>query len=69
MTLDDALMFSDHFKRHLPLRVLVMACAAALGVKFPEFESKKPESKYLTAEEFRRIVQTTGGRVPGMGGS
>jgi hypothetical protein len=64
MTLHDVRRLSDYAKKNPPLRVLVYACATALGFK-PEPLSEP--SKYLTAEEFRRIVQTTGGRMPGMG--
>jgi hypothetical protein len=66
MTLHDVRRLSTYAKKHPPIRVLVSYCAAALGVTLPEAEDQK-KSKYLTAEEFRRIVQTTGGRVPGMG--
>jgi len=66
MTLDDARLFTDHFTRHPPLRVLVKGVAAALGIKF-ELPDDKPK-KYLTAEELRLIVEATGGRVPGMSG-
>lgn len=67
MTLHDVSRLVQYANKNPPLRVLVLGCATALGVKFEDPATKKP-SKYLTAEELRAIVATTGGRVPGMGG-
>lgn len=66
MTLHDVSRLVQYANKNPPLRVLVMGCATALGVKFEDPAAKK--SKYLTAEELRAIVQTTGGRIPGMSG-
>ncbi len=66
MTLQDIHRLSEYAKDHPPVRVLVSYCAAALGVKLPEPPDSK-KSKYLTAEELKRMVDATGGRVPGMG--
>ncbi len=67
MTLHDVRRLSDYAKLHPPVRVLVSYCALALGVKLPEPPDPNKKSKYMTAEELRRMVDTTGGRVPGMG--
>jgi hypothetical protein len=48
-----------HWKNYPPTRDLV---AAAIGFK-PK--GSEPEKKYLTAEDMRRIMRTTGGKVPG----
>ncbi len=66
MTLHDVRRLSDYARMNPPVRVLVAMCAAALGVKLPQPDDNK-SSKYLTAEELRRIIDATGGRVPGMG--
>lgn len=67
MTLHDVRRFVRYADKNPPLRVLVMGCAAALGVKFENPSTRKP-SKYLTAEEVRNLIRLTGGRVPGMSG-
>lgn len=66
MTLHDIRRLSEYSKKNPPLRVLVQACAVSLGFKLPEPDDGK-NKKYMTAEEFKQFVQTTGGRVPGMG--
>jgi hypothetical protein len=65
MTLQDVSRLSSYARKHPPLRVLVGWCAQALGVEMPDPNKKPP--KYLTAEEFKKLVQMTGGRVPGVG--
>lgn len=63
MTLLDVQRLSNHWRRSPPLRVLVSACAAALGVKLPSTEKPDP-SKYLSADEFAAMIRATdGGRV------
>lgn len=60
MTLFDVQRLTNHWRELPPLRILVAACAAALGVKLPEPEDQK-QKKYLTAEEFGRMVDATDG--------
>lgn len=47
-------------RKNPPVRLLV---AGYLGFKPPSDEPVK----YTTAEEFARIIQLTGGRIPGVG--
>lgn len=70
MTLSDVSMMHRYWRRNPPLRVLVACVAKALGVEFPDLSKangKEPENKYMTAEELRRMIQATGGRIDGMG--
>lgn len=64
MTLHDVAIMHAYWKRNPPLRILVTTVAKALGVEFPDLEEKP---KYMTAEEFQRMVQATGGKIPGLG--
>lgn len=68
MTLHDAALIFDHWKRMPPLRVLVTVIAKTLGVEFPDPTKPIPEKQYMTAEELKRLVDMTGGKIEGMGG-
>lgn len=59
MTLDDCEPYFAHWKRHPPLRFLAEAW---LGYKPPDDAPKQ----YATAEDMRRIMEMTGGRIPGI---
>lgn len=64
MTLHDVGMLFRHWRKSPPTGALVMAIAVALGMKPPDApppEAKK--SKYMTADEFARLVAITGGRL------
>jgi hypothetical protein len=67
MTLHDVRRIFHYAKTHPSLRALVGLCAAALGVKLPELETKSDKPSYMTAGQFAALVQATGGRVPGVG--
>jgi hypothetical protein len=58
MTIFDVRRLTNHWRKNPPLRVLVRAVAASLGVEFKEPSDK---SKYLNAEEFKRLVEQTSG--------
>ena len=63
MTLFDVQRLTNHWRWSPPLRVLVAACAAALGVKIGASEKPDP-SKYMTADQFDALVRATdGGRT------
>lgn len=61
MTLDDINRLFKHWQKYPPLRDLV---AAFVGFEIPPDEPA--ESKYLTADDFKRMMAMTGGRIPGM---
>lgn len=61
----DVERLNGHWKKHPPLRHLVHAIAAALGIKFSEQDQDKP--KPMTLEEFTRMVRSTGGKIEGVG--
>jgi hypothetical protein len=61
MTFDDVHRLLKHWLKYPPLRDLV---AGFIGF---EPASDEPEAKAMTAEEFKRLMDVTGGRVPGMG--
>ena len=58
MTLFDVQRLTNHWRGSPPLRVLVTACAAALGVKIGAAEKPDP-SKYMTADQFDALVRAT----------
>lgn len=70
MTLHDVQRLMNHWRRSPPLRILVASCAVALGVKLPNVEQSSP-SKYLNADEARRLFGATDGlninRMNGIG--
>lgn len=65
MTLHEVDRIFKHWQVMPPLRVLVAACAASLGVKLPDNPANKP--KPMTAEEAKRFFAVTGGRIEGVG--
>ena len=62
MTLEDVNRLFKYWSKYPPLRDLA---AAFIGFEIPT--SQPEEKKYMTAEEFKRLVDMTGGRIPGMG--
>ena len=62
MHLDEVQELFDYWKTYPPVRNLV---AAAIG--FKPSETKSDPAKYVTADDLRRMMQMTGGKVPGMG--
>lgn len=65
MTLADVRRLHKHWEKFPPLRVLVAACGAALGVKLPSAEDAPAP---MTAQEAQRLYEMTGGKVPGVAG-
>jgi hypothetical protein len=64
MTLHDAAMIFAYWKRHPPPGALLMGIAVALGMKPPDDgATAKQENKYMTAEEFARLIAVTGGKL------
>jgi hypothetical protein len=61
MTLDDVEEIFEFWKKHPPMRVLA---EAYLGYK-PAEEAPKPA--YMTADDMRRMMKMTRGRIPGVG--
>jgi len=61
MTLSDVNRLLNYWQDFPPLRDLV---AAFIGFQPP---SAAPKPEYLNAEEFRRLMQQTGGKIPGLG--
>ncbi len=71
MTLPDAGMIFAHWRRQPPLRTLVTMIAVALGVPVENFrrDAETPvdqSKKYTTEEEFRRLMEITGGKIEGI---
>lgn len=67
MTMADVKRLFAHWTRYPPLRDLV---AAAIGFEIPTQEAEEP-ARYMTADEFKRMLAFGGGRidgVPGVGG-
>ncbi len=62
MTLPDIGRLMKHWSKYPPLRDLV-----AMAIEF-EIPTDKPEEnpKYMTADDFKRLMAVTAGRVPGM---
>lgn len=60
MTIFDIQRLTRHWRKHPPLRVLVQAVAASLGVKFDPPTADKAK-QHMTADEFKRLVDMTGG--------
>ena len=67
MTLHDVGRISRHWQKNPPLRTLVAACAAALGVKLENLIGDSNKPKPMTYEEFQAMVKRTGGKIPGVG--
>ena len=63
MTLDDVNRLLTHWGKYPPLRDLV---AAFIGFEIPKEQSEESPN-YMTADDFRRLIGMTGGRIPGMG--
>lgn len=63
MYLDRVLGFFEYWQSYPPLRDLV---AAFIGFK-PDEKKAEKQQQYMTADDMRRMMQLTGGRVPGMG--
>ena len=64
MTLHDVQRLFNHWRKHPPLRVIVMGCAAALGVKIRDGEESDDKPRHMTAEEAMSFVrQTANGRA------
>jgi hypothetical protein len=63
MTLDDVAPLFAYWRRYPPLRDLV---AAFIGFKPSEPEEEK--GRQLGANDMRRLMAATGGKIPGMGG-
>jgi hypothetical protein len=53
MTLPQVYRILAHWKRNPPLRALVTACAAALGVQFPNPEEDNKPKTYMSANQAR----------------
>jgi hypothetical protein len=62
MTMDDVHRIFKHWAKYPPLRDLV---AAFIGFEIP---SDEPEDSklHMTADDFKRLMSMTGGRIPGM---
>jgi hypothetical protein len=60
LTLDDVNRLFSHWGKYPPVRDLV---AVAVGFDIPTDE---PEMQPMTAEEFRRMFEITGGRIEGV---
>lgn len=69
MTLHDIRRLNSHWQRMPPLRVLVMGVAHALGIKFDikpsSAEAEQRQRQYMTADDAKRMIAITGGRVEG----
>lgn len=67
MTLHDVDRIYKGWAKLPPLRLLVMQIGAALGVKY---NLPKPtpieKSQYMTADDMRRMMAATGGRIEGV---
>jgi hypothetical protein len=63
MTLYDAGMIFAYWRRHPPAGMLLQAIAIALGMKPPDEQASPAQNKYLTAEEFARLIAVTGGKL------
>jgi len=61
MTFVDVLRLFEHWGRFPPPRVFL---AMLVGWKPPEAESEK---KYMTADDMRCLMATTGGKIDGLG--
>jgi hypothetical protein len=62
LMLDDVEELLDYWRVYPPVRDLV---AAFVGFK-PKDESASAESKYMSADDLRRMMTATGGKVPGL---
>lgn len=82
MTLHDVAIAQGYWRRNPPLRVLVMAVAASLGIPMDRLIPAKtvkdmtakdfdltPKSGHMTFEQFERHMAATGGKIAGIGGS
>lgn len=61
MTLDDVGRIFKHWRKFPPLRDLV-----ALFMDFKPAPDDPDEQKYMTDEDFRRLMAMTDGRIPGL---
>lgn len=62
MTLADVHRLMKHWSKFPPVRDLV---AAAIGFEIPT-EETSDQPKYMTADDLKRLMAATGGRLPGM---
>lgn len=61
MTMNDVSRLVRFHKRNPSLRSVVTAMAVGFGLKLPNPD--EPPKKYMTPEEFARMVRITGGRL------
>lgn len=62
--LDDVARLFRHWAKYPPVRALV---ASAVGFELPPEEDQiEPEKKYMTADDLKRLMAMTGGKIPGM---
>jgi hypothetical protein len=61
MTIDDVNRLMTYWHKYPPLRDLV---AAFIGFE-PAAETEQSD-RYMTADDLKRVMAMTGGRVPGM---
>jgi hypothetical protein len=62
MTLHDVGMLFRYWRKSPPTGALTLAIAVSLGMK-PPSEKPAEEKKYMTADEFARMMAITGGRL------
>jgi hypothetical protein len=62
MTLDDCNRLMKHWSKFPPLRDLV---AGFIGFEI-EKDEEPDEQKYMSADDFHRMMAMTGGKIPGM---
>ena len=64
LTLDDVNRIFRHWQRFPPVRLLV---ALAIDFKFPPPEDGEDAgNKYMTADDLKRLMAMTGGKIPGV---
>lgn len=62
MTFDDVRRLFAYWAKYPPLRDLI---AGFIGFEIPSGEPED-EQKYMTSDDFKRLMAATGGRIPGM---
>ncbi len=62
MTMADVHRLMKYWSKYPPIRDLV---AAFVGFEIPKDEADEP-AKYMTAEDLKRLMSMTGGRIPGV---
>lgn len=63
MTFDDVYRLLKYWSSYPPLRDLV---AAFVGFEIPSSAPEAAPEKYMTADDFRRLMAMTGGKIPGL---